>query len=88
LRAQLAITRVPDANVDWGDLGIEGKIHITFFFDKEDKLLRHLTMEFADGKKVGRGIGIVLVGLLLSGCTGFALLVLRKTNGERSSMRT
>jgi hypothetical protein len=30
---------VPDVNVDWGDLGDTGWINVTFFFDKEDKLL-------------------------------------------------
>jgi hypothetical protein len=30
---------VPDPNVDWGDLGGTGRISLTFFFDKQDKLL-------------------------------------------------
>jgi len=38
-------------NVDWGDLGIRGRIDVTFFFDKDDKLLGQVTIVRALGER-------------------------------------
>jgi hypothetical protein len=38
--------RVPNPNVDWGDIGAPGRITVVFFFDKNDRLLCHSVIAF------------------------------------------
>jgi hypothetical protein len=43
---------VPTPNVDWGDLGGTGRMGVSFFFDKGDKLLGHTTTAFVERRRI------------------------------------